>query len=93
MAPEVFKHRRYEKKVDVYSFAMILYEVILLALLYIFYMTIFEAAFKSRCLHFMQMLEGEPPFASYEPYDGAKHAAEGHRPAFRAKGYIPELQE
>ncbi|KAK2381052.1 hypothetical protein P8452_37140 [Trifolium repens] len=65
MAPEVFKHRRYEKKVDVYSFAMILYE----------------------------MLEGEPPFASYEPYDGAKHAAEGHRPAFRAKGYIPELQE
>ncbi|KAI5387378.1 hypothetical protein KIW84_073490 [Lathyrus oleraceus] len=65
MAPEVFKHRRYEKKVDVYSFAMILYE----------------------------MLEGEPPFASYEPYDGAKYAAEGHRPIFRAKGYIPELQE
>lgn len=65
MAPEVFKHRRYEKKVDVYSFAMILYE----------------------------MLEGEPPFASYEPYDGAKHAAEGHRPPFRAKGFIPELQE
>ncbi|XP_061370899.1 serine/threonine-protein kinase VIK-like [Gastrolobium bilobum] len=65
MAPEVFKHRRYDKKVDVYSFAMILYE----------------------------MLEGEPPFASYEPYDGAKHAAEGFRPSFRAKGYIPELQE
>ncbi|XP_027346578.1 integrin-linked protein kinase 1-like [Abrus precatorius] len=64
MAPEVFKHRRYDKKVDVYSFAMILYE----------------------------MLEGEPPFASYEPYDGAKRAAEGHRPTFRAKGYIPELQ-
>lgn len=65
MAPEVFKHRRYDKKVDVYSFAMILYE----------------------------MLEGEPPFASYEPYEGAKHAAEGQRPSFRAKGYIPELQE
>ena len=31
MAPEVFKHRRYDKKVDVFSFAMILYEVILLA--------------------------------------------------------------
>lgn len=31
MAPEVFKHRRYDKKVDVYSFAMILYEVIPLA--------------------------------------------------------------
>lgn len=27
MAPEVFKHRRYDKKVDVFSFAMILYEV------------------------------------------------------------------
>ena len=65
MAPEVFKHRRYDKKVDVYSFAMILYE----------------------------MLEGEPPFASREPYEGAKYAAEGHRPHFRAKGYTPELQE
>jgi serine/threonine protein kinase len=30
MAPEVFKHRRYDKKVDIFSFAMILYEVILL---------------------------------------------------------------
>ena len=29
MAPEVFKHRRYDKKVDVFSFAMILYEVML----------------------------------------------------------------
>ncbi|KAL7608323.1 integrin-linked protein kinase 1 [Lactuca sativa] len=28
MAPEVFKHRRYDKKVDVYSFAMILYQMI-----------------------------------------------------------------
>ncbi|RDY04864.1 Serine/threonine-protein kinase STY46 [Mucuna pruriens] len=65
MAPEVFKHRRYDKKVDVYSFAMILYE----------------------------MLEGEPPFASYEPYEGAKRAAEGHRPHFRSKSYISELQE
>ncbi|MED6180296.1 hypothetical protein PIB30_008791 [Stylosanthes scabra] len=55
----------YDKKVDVYSFAMILYE----------------------------MLEGEPPFASYEPYDAAKRAAEGHRPTFRAKGYTPEMQE
>lgn len=27
MAPEVFKHRKYDKKVDVFSFAMILYEV------------------------------------------------------------------
>ncbi|XP_042483421.1 integrin-linked protein kinase 1-like isoform X2 [Macadamia integrifolia] len=26
MAPEVFKHRKYDKKVDVFSFAMILYE-------------------------------------------------------------------
>lgn len=29
MAPEVFKHRKYDKKVDIFSFAMILYEVIL----------------------------------------------------------------
>ncbi|XP_027361246.1 integrin-linked protein kinase 1-like [Abrus precatorius] len=65
MAPEVFKHRRYDKKVDVFSFAMILYE----------------------------MLEGEPPFSNYEPYDGAKYVAEGHRPTFRAKGYTPELRE
>lgn len=28
MAPEVFKHRKYDKKVDVFSFAMILFEVI-----------------------------------------------------------------
>ncbi|RDY06286.1 Serine/threonine-protein kinase STY8, partial [Mucuna pruriens] len=65
MAPEVFKHRRYDKKVDVFSFAMILYE----------------------------MLEGEPPFSSYEPYEGAKYVAEGHRPSFRAKGYTPELRD
>jgi len=41
----------------------------------------------------MQMLEGEPPFANLEPYDGAKRAAEGHRPSFRSKGYTNELQE
>lgn len=34
MAPEVFKHRRYDKKVDVFSFAMILYEVMLLCARY-----------------------------------------------------------
>lgn len=28
MAPEVFKHRKYDKKVDVFSFAMIVFEVI-----------------------------------------------------------------
>uniref|UniRef100_A0A7N0TRF9 Protein kinase domain-containing protein n=1 Tax=Kalanchoe fedtschenkoi TaxID=63787 RepID=A0A7N0TRF9_KALFE len=28
MAPEVFKHRKYDKKVDVFSFAMILYEMV-----------------------------------------------------------------
>uniref|UniRef100_A0A0D3GTW9 Protein kinase domain-containing protein n=1 Tax=Oryza barthii TaxID=65489 RepID=A0A0D3GTW9_9ORYZ len=44
MAPEVFKHRKYDKKVDVFSFAMILYE----------------------------MLEGDPPFSNYEPYEAAK---------------------
>lgn len=65
MAPEVFKHRKYDKKVDVFSFAMILYE----------------------------MLEGDPPLANYEPYEAAKFIAEGHRPTFRAKGYIPDLRE
>nr|GMD15243.1 serine/threonine-protein kinase STY8 [Ipomoea batatas] len=65
MAPEVFKHRRYDKKVDVYSFAMILYE----------------------------MLEGDPPLSGHQPYEAAKHAAEGQRPIFRAKGFIPELKE
>ncbi|XP_058082871.1 serine/threonine-protein kinase VIK isoform X1 [Magnolia sinica] len=65
MAPEVFKHRKYDKKVDVFSFAMILYE----------------------------MLEGDPPLANYEPYEAAKLVAEGHRPIFRSKGYLPELRE
>ncbi|XP_068642287.1 serine/threonine-protein kinase VIK-like isoform X2 [Aristolochia californica] len=65
MAPEVFKHRRYDKKVDVFSFAMILYE----------------------------MLEGDPPLGNYEPYEAAKYVADGHRPIFRAKGYLPELRE
>ncbi|CAA0822482.1 VH1-interacting kinase [Striga hermonthica] len=65
MAPEVFKHRKYDKKVDVFSFAMILYE----------------------------MLEGEPPLSNYEPYEAARYVAEGHRPMFRAKGFIPELRE
>ncbi|KAL5759451.1 hypothetical protein ACOSP7_017976 [Xanthoceras sorbifolium] len=65
MAPEVFKHRKYDKKVDVFSFGMILYE----------------------------MLEGEPPLANYEPYEAAKYVAEGHRPTFRAKGYIPDLRD
>ncbi|XP_042483420.1 integrin-linked protein kinase 1-like isoform X1 [Macadamia integrifolia] len=64
MAPEVFKHRKYDKKVDVFSFAMILYE----------------------------MLEGDPPFSNYEPYEAANYVAEGHRPNFHVKGYIPELK-
>ncbi|KAB5538496.1 hypothetical protein DKX38_016029 [Salix brachista] len=66
MAPEVFKHRKYDKKVDVFSFAMILYE----------------------------MLEGEPPFSDFEPYEAAKHVAEGHRPTFHSKGFnISSLKE
>uniref|UniRef100_A0A1D1YNR3 non-specific serine/threonine protein kinase n=1 Tax=Anthurium amnicola TaxID=1678845 RepID=A0A1D1YNR3_9ARAE len=65
MAPEVFKHRKYDKKVDVFSFAMILYE----------------------------MLEGEPPLSNYEPYEAAKYVAEGHRPIFRVKAFLPELRE
>ncbi|KAK8699739.1 hypothetical protein V6N13_115819 [Hibiscus sabdariffa] len=65
MAPEVFKHRKYDKKVDVFSFAMILYE----------------------------MLEGDPPFSNYEPYEAAKYAAAGHRPPFRSKSYLPELRD
>ncbi|KAL7132795.1 hypothetical protein ABFS83_12G098000 [Erythranthe nasuta] len=65
MAPEVFKHRKYDKKTDVFSFAIILYE----------------------------MLEGEPPMANYEPYEAARYVSEGHRPAFRAKSFTPELKE
>ncbi|KAL6657540.1 hypothetical protein ACP70R_005320 [Stipagrostis hirtigluma subsp. patula] len=65
MAPEVFKHRKYDKKVDIFSFAMILYE----------------------------MLEGDPPFSNYEPYEAAKYVADGHRPAFRSKGYTAELKD
>ncbi|XP_078160637.1 serine/threonine-protein kinase VIK-like [Carex rostrata] len=65
MAPEVFKHRKYDKKVDVFSFAMILYE----------------------------MIEGDPPLSNYEPYEAAKHVADGHRPSFRSKGLIPDLKD
>ncbi|KAL6562496.1 hypothetical protein OROGR_003503 [Orobanche gracilis] len=65
MAPEVFKHRKYDKKVDVYSFAMILYE----------------------------MLEGESPMSHYEPYEAAKYLADGHRPMFKARGFISEMRE
>ncbi|KAG4207968.1 hypothetical protein ERO13_A03G102400v2 [Gossypium hirsutum] len=65
MAPEVFKHRKYDKKVDVFSFAMILYE----------------------------MIEGEPPFSNHEPYEAAKLVAEGHRPNFRSKSFLPELRD
>uniref|UniRef100_A0A803L1U9 Protein kinase domain-containing protein n=1 Tax=Chenopodium quinoa TaxID=63459 RepID=A0A803L1U9_CHEQI len=65
MAPEVFKHRKYDKKVDVFSFGMILYE----------------------------MIEGEPPLSSYEPYEAARYVAEGHRPTIRSKGFVPDLKE
>ncbi|CAH9105187.1 unnamed protein product [Cuscuta epithymum] len=65
MAPEVFKHKKYDKKVDVFSFAMILYE----------------------------MLEGDAPMSNCEAYEAAKYVADGHRPTFRAKGFIPELKE
>ncbi|KAL5722945.1 hypothetical protein ACHQM5_006401 [Ranunculus cassubicifolius] len=64
MAPEVFKHRKYDKKVDVFSFAMILYE----------------------------MIEGDPPMSNYEPYEAAKLVAEGQRPNFRSRNYLPELR-
>lgn len=39
------------------------------------------------------MIEGEPPFASYEPYEAAKYVSEGHRPIIRTKGYTHELRE
>lgn len=65
MAPEVFKHRKYDKKVDVFSFGMILYE----------------------------MIEGEPPLASYEPYEAARYVADGHRPSIKSKGFVPDLRE
>ena len=39
------------------------------------------------------MIEGEPPLSNFEAYEAAKYVAEGNRPAFRAKGYTPELKE
>lgn len=39
------------------------------------------------------MLEGDPPFSSYEPYEAAKYVSDGHRPAFRSKGHTAELKE
>lgn len=44
-------------------------------------------------LTWLQMLEGDPPLSNFEPYEAAKHAAEGLRPNFRAKSYSPELRE
>lgn len=39
------------------------------------------------------MIEGDPPLSNYEPYEAAKHVADGHRPSFRSKGFIPDLKE
>jgi len=38
------------------------------------------------------MLEGDPPFSNYEPYEAAKYVADGHRPVFR-KSHTNELKE
>lgn len=68
MAPEVLKYRRYDKKVDVFSFAMILYEVMLHPWDLEFCLIKFEASSKLQ-IHdswnpsLVQMLEGEPPFS------------------------------
>ncbi|PPS01062.1 hypothetical protein GOBAR_AA19608 [Gossypium barbadense] len=78
MAPEVFKHQKYDKKVDVFSFAMILYQVV-------FRLTCDEVDH--------EMLEGDPPLSNYEPYEAAKYVADGHRPIFRSKSYLPELRD
>ncbi|PPD79546.1 hypothetical protein GOBAR_DD23516 [Gossypium barbadense] len=95
MAPEVFKHRKYDKKVDVFSFAMILYEVI-------FFLSQNGVDHAMQCSSLLpihdnsyleQMIEGEPPFSNHEPYEAAKLVAEGHRPNFRSKSFLPELRE
>lgn len=44
-------------------------------------------------LLFPQMIEGEPPLASYEPYEAARYVAEGHRPTIRSKSFVPDLRE
>lgn len=95
MAPEVFKHRKYDKKVDVFSFAMILYEVILASRLCLLGLGITWYETNNASMNFLlvQMLEGDPPLSHYEPYEAAKYVAEGHRPMFRAKGFTPELKE
>ena len=38
------------------------------------------------------MMEGDPPFSNYEPYEAAKYVADGHRPVFR-KSHTNELKE
>ncbi|MBA0738525.1 hypothetical protein Gogos_011863, partial [Gossypium gossypioides] len=95
MAPEVFKHRKYDKKVDVFSFAMILYEVI-------FFLSQNGVDHAMQCSSLLpihdnsyleQMIEGEPPFSNHEPYEAAKLVAEGHRPNFRSKSFLPELRD
>lgn len=90
MAPEVFKHRKYDKKVDVFSFAMILYEVRPQSLKIT---KECAAILLNGVSELMQMLEGDPPLSHHEPYEAAKYVSEGHRPMFRAKGYTSELKE
>jgi serine/threonine protein kinase len=93
MAPEVFKHRKYDKKVDVFSFAMILYEVTVILLSIKIRNFVFKTIRDVLCSS-LQMLEGEPPFSNFEPYEAAKYVAEGHRPTFRSKGFnVFELRE
>ena len=40
-----------------------------------------------------QMLEGDPPFSNFEPYEAARRVAEGQRPVFRTKGIHPDLKK
>ena len=61
MAPEVFKHRKYDKKVDVFSFAMILYEVIVV----LFSIKIQKVYSKQVVIHYILLcrcLKGSRPF-------------------------------
>lgn len=41
----------------------------------------------------LQMIEGDPPLSTYEPYEAAKCAAEGQRPVFKSKSYSSDLRE
>ncbi|KAG6407854.1 hypothetical protein SASPL_130854 [Salvia splendens] len=93
MAPEFFKHRKYDKKVDVFFLQD---DIILGKKLYlhngISYTGMVDIQGKDGS-NLLQILEGDPPMSQYEPYEAATYVAEGHIPIFRSTKVIPKLKE